>query len=68
MQACKHGHLACVKELLGVKDIQVDAIDANGKTALILAVINGHKDIVSLLEVFIQHNGDVSVTHLSSTS
>jgi ankyrin repeat protein len=63
MQACKYGHLACVRVLLTEKDIKVDAIDANGKTARTLAALNGHNEIVQLLGVLTKHNDNVSATH-----
>lgn len=50
-KAASQGHAACVDFLLGIESVleSVDAGDAAGFTALHLAVLHGHVDIVRLL-------------------
>ncbi len=44
-QACKNGHLVTVSLLLDVFKAEPDALDHNGRTALMLASAHGHFDV-----------------------
>lgn len=56
-EASKNGNLALVKTLIS-KDININAFDENGSTALQLASGNGHLDIVKYL---VENGVDVKV-------
>lgn len=49
---------ADVGKLLLKNDAEINAIDIDGKTALMIAVINGHQQLVELL---LKHEADVKV-------
>ncbi|KAJ2934213.1 hypothetical protein H1R20_g2892, partial [Candolleomyces eurysporus] len=49
MQACSKGHEALVRKLLARDDLDVNAVDAKGWSALSMAAHFGHEQIVELL-------------------
>jgi ankyrin repeat protein len=49
IEAAKNGHADCVKVLLHAKDVDVDAKDKNGYTALIISAEKGFANIVTQL-------------------
>ncbi|CAM6002041.1 unnamed protein product [Sphagnum balticum] len=57
MLACQSGNIECVRLLLRVHDIDVNAMNAEHMTALHLATSFEHTDILSLL---IEHKADVN--------
>ncbi len=57
MGACNKGDVECVRQLLAVDGIDVNAVDEDGKTALMLAAAWAKDaDVVSLL---IEHGANV---------
>jgi ankyrin repeat protein len=58
MSATKKGHLTTVQALLGAPRININAQKSDGVTALYLAALNGHYDLVKAL---IDQGGDVSI-------
>lgn len=65
MLAAGEGHIECVRRLLAVANIDVNAMDRNGWTPLTYAVENDHAVILSLL---IDHKADVNVIADESTA
>ena len=57
IEAAKNGHADCVKILLLAKDVDVDAKDKNGFTALIISAEKGYANVVTQL---LTKGGDVN--------
>jgi ankyrin repeat protein len=49
MRAAQNGHTDTVNALAGTHNANVEAVDRNGWTALMLAAQNGHTDTVNAL-------------------
>jgi ankyrin repeat protein len=46
---CQHGHLELVRDLLRTGRVEVNRTTKYGYTALEIAALNGHQDVVELL-------------------
>jgi len=59
-QACKNGRLSTVRLLVDVFKAEPDAVDHNGRTALMLAAAHGHFEVCKYL--IVQGGCDVNIT------
>ena len=49
MQAANNGYVLMVKQILAAPKVDIDARAADGATALFIAAVHGHKEIIDLL-------------------
>lgn len=58
-----NGNKDIARLLIKNGEANVNAVDADGKTALMIAVINGHQNLVELL---LKHDADITVKNAVS--
>jgi ankyrin repeat protein len=71
IEAAKNGHADCVNALLIAKDVDVDAMDKNGYTALIISAEKGFANVVTRLltkgaDVNAKTNGGVTALWIAT--
>ena len=46
---CQHGHRALVEDMVSTNRVKVDKVTKHGFTALEIAALNGHTEVVKVL-------------------